>query len=142
MSNDPEADLAEVLRRRHLRLGWWALFAWAVAGVVLESLHAFKVGDFLDAANETRRLLWRLAHAHGTGLALVNLAFAFACTAVRTPSKLASACLCGALLAMPVGFALGGAWPAGGDPGMGIALVPLGAGMLLIGLFAAARNVR
>ncbi|MGA1354814.1 MAG: transposase, partial [Candidatus Limnocylindrus sp.] len=38
MTLDQGPDLAADLRRRHLRLGWWALLAWAVAGLVLEGL--------------------------------------------------------------------------------------------------------
>lgn len=140
MTNAERTDLADSLRRRHLRLGWWGLFAFACIGLCLEALHGFKVGAYLDAPNEPRRLLWRLAHAHGVGLSLVHLAFASACAHVQHPSKVASACLVGAFVAMPAGFLLGGAWPLGGDPGAGIALVPLGALLLLAGLFLAARS--
>lgn len=72
----------------------------------------------------------------------MHLAFAFTCGHVERPSKVASACLTGALVAMPLGFLLGGAWPAGGDPGAGIALVPFGAVMLVAGLVATARSLR
>lgn len=133
-------DLAATLRRRHLRLGWWGLFAFACLGLGLEAMHGFKVGAYLDAQNEPRRVLWRLAHAHGVGLALVQLAFASLCAHTAKPSKVASACLVGAFVAMPLGFLLGGAWPLGGDPGAGIALVPLGAVLLLLGLALAARS--
>ena len=34
-------------------------------GLVLETLHGFKIGAYLDVSNETRRLMWRLAHVHG-----------------------------------------------------------------------------
>ena len=60
--------------RRHIRFGWWSLLVFASAGLVLESLHGFKVRAYLDTSNETRRLMWTLAHAHGTLLALVNVA--------------------------------------------------------------------
>lgn len=46
-----------------------------VLGIALETMHAFKVGSYLNAGNEIRRLMWTLAHAHGTLLALVHLAF-------------------------------------------------------------------
>ena len=59
---------------RHLRYGWWSLFAWLTLGVVLETLHGFKIGWYLDVDVEMRRLMFTLAHAHGTLLALVNIA--------------------------------------------------------------------
>ena len=66
-----------VLTKRHLRFGWWALLIFLSLGLVLEGLHGFKVGYYLKVSSETRRLMWTLAHAHGTLLALVNIAFAF-----------------------------------------------------------------
>mgnify|MGYP003693814145 CR=1 FL=1 len=66
-------------------------------------------------SNATRRLLLTLAHVHGTLLALVHLAFASTLT-LRAPrvlprAPLASACLVGAGIALPLGFLLGGLWP-------------------------------
>ena len=45
---------------RHLRFGWWSLLVFATLGLVLESLHGFKVRAYLDVSNETRRLNKRL----------------------------------------------------------------------------------
>ncbi len=123
---------------RHLRVGWWSLAAFLTLGIVLEAMHGFKVGWYLDLSNATRRLLLTLAHVHGTLLALVHLAFA-ATLGLRAPTplpraSLASACLVGAGIALPTGFLLGGLWPWGGDPGLGIVLVPVGAALLLIGV--------
>src|SRR5882672_7973847 len=56
--SDPSIDYA----RRHLRLGWWSIFVFAGLGLLLESFHGFKLGAYLDVSNETRRLMWRLAH--------------------------------------------------------------------------------
>ena len=75
MSSEATTNAA-ALARRHLQIGWWALLVFLSVGLVLEALHGLKVGLYLDVSNETRRLMWRLAHAHGTLLALVNLAFA------------------------------------------------------------------
>ena len=74
------SDEARILRtrRRHLIFGWWALAGFALLGLALEALHGFKVHWFLDPGYETRRLLWRLAHAHGALLSLVHLGFAAA----------------------------------------------------------------
>ena len=55
----------EILFRRHLRVGWWALLVFLSMGIALETLHGFKIGFYLDASNHTRLLLWTLAHAHG-----------------------------------------------------------------------------
>ena len=127
---------------RHLRFGWWSLALFATLGLVLEALHGFKVGLYLDADQDTRRLMWRLAHAHGTLLSLVHLAFA---ATVRVwPSAggaLASRALCGASVLMPLGFLLGGVWIHGGDPGLGVMLVPPGALLLILAAVVTARRV-
>lgn len=135
-------DLA-TLRRRHLRFGWASLFVFVVLGGVLEAMHGFKVDWYLAVGNETRRLLWRLAHAHGTFLALVHVAFAVSLPAAaeRAP-RLASACLVGASIALPGGFLLGGLGVAGGDPGIGIALVPFGLVLLLVAIAGLYRSLR
>src|ERR1041384_1548243 len=57
------------LAQRHFRWGWWCLLLFVGLGVVLETMHAFKVSSYLNVGNETRRLMWTLAHAHGTLLA-------------------------------------------------------------------------
>ena len=132
----------DIIARRHLRFGWWTLLVFLTLGLVLETLHAFKVGSYLKVSNETRRLMWTLAHAHGTLLALVSLGFA---SMVRLtpgwPSRqraVASACLRGATLLMPAGFFLGGLFIYSGDPGLGILLVPVGGIMLFAGVLLTA----
>src|SRR5882757_6559314 len=65
-----------LLIRRHLRFGWWTLLIFLTAGLALEALHGLKIGAYLNVSNETRRLMWTLAHAHGTLLGLVHLGFA------------------------------------------------------------------
>ena len=59
---------------RHLRFGWWALAVYVCLGIVLETMHGFKIGWYLDVGNEVRRLMFTLGHFHGTMLALVNIA--------------------------------------------------------------------
>src|SRR5213595_4363104 len=59
---------------RNLRFGWWSLLLFLSLGGVLETLHGFKVGWYVDVGNEMRRLMFTLAHAHGTLLALLNIA--------------------------------------------------------------------
>jgi hypothetical protein len=109
------------------------------AGLVLESLHGFKVGAYLKVSNETRRLMWTLAHAHGTLLGLVNLAFASTLRGVPSwadsRKRFASSALLGATVLMPAGFFLGGVFIYAGDPGLGILLVPIGGILLFIAVF-------
>src|SRR5262245_35670473 len=131
--------------RRHLRIGWWSLLVFAAFGLTLETLHGFKVGAYLDVTNETRRLMWRLAHAHGTLLALVHIAFGVMLRAAPelAPARLSlvSSSLAGASVPLPGGFFLGGVAFYGGDPGLGVLLVPAGALLLLLAAFVIARGV-
>ncbi len=123
------------LVRRHLVFGWGSLFVFALLGIGLEALHAFKWEAYLAVGNETRRLLWRLGHAHGAVLALIHLGFAATLPhlGARSPQS-GSACLLGASVALPGGFLLGGIDARDGDPGIGILLSPLGALLLLVGV--------
>jgi hypothetical protein len=122
-------------RLRHLRLGWSLLFLFACFGVLLEALHAFKVPWYLGVATESRRLLWTLAHAHGVGLALVNLTLAATCHRLPRPlSPAASLSLVVGTILVPGGFFLGGLFVHGGDPGLGAILIPPGALCVLVSL--------
>lgn len=133
------------LSRRHFLVGWWSVFGFAGLGLLLEAFHGFKVGAYLNASNETRRLMWTLAHAHGTLLGLVHIAFGL--TLVQLPRlqpgavRMASQALVGASIFLPLGFFLGGVRFYSGDPGLGIALVPVGAVLLLAALWQIARAV-
>lgn len=119
----------------NLRAGFLALFVFASLGLFLEALHGFKLGFYLDVDQETRRLLWRLGHAHGTLLGLVNVGYALAAKAWPTlADRLAERALLTALLLMPLGFLLGGAFARGGDPGVSISLAAAGGVALLFGL--------
>ncbi|MDP6794581.1 MAG: hypothetical protein QGG00_04220 [Verrucomicrobiota bacterium] len=130
--------------RRHYRLGWWSLFLFVCLGILLEGLLAFRVGWYLDVGdNETHRLMLRLGHAHGTLLSVLNIAFAASLPRLGMPAGarvLASRCLAGATLLVPGGFILGGLITHGADPGLGIILLPAGAVLLLVGIFAVARH--
>ena len=140
----PAADpTASELSRLHLRVGWWALLLFLSGGIALEALHGFKAGFYLDVRNETRRLVWTLAHAHGTLLSVLNLVFAAALPAITgwtgASRVVASRCLLGALVLLPLGFFLGGVFVHGGDPGLGVLLVPPGALLLFVAVFLTAR---
>jgi hypothetical protein len=135
-----EADLCA----RHLYIGWWSLLGFLVLGVVLESLHGFKAGFYLDVSNETRRLMWTLAHAHGALLSLVNIAFGMTTRLIPewTDSRrtLASRLHIAALVLLPLGFFAGGLVVHGGDPGLGILLVPPGGLVLFAAVYLTARG--
>lgn len=124
-----------------LRAGFWALLLFSGLGLLLEGLHAFKLGLYLDVTNETRRLLWRLGHAHGTLLGLVNIAYALAARAwPKLEDRLAARALLTALWLMPLGFLLGGAFARSGDPGASVGLAVAGGLALLVGLLQVVRK--
>ncbi len=114
-----------------MRFGWCSLLLFVSVGIVLEAMHGLKIGWYLGEAFEIRRLMWTLAHAHGTLLSLVHIALAASVAVVpglfgsRTP--LASASLMAASVLLPGGFALGGIFIYEGDPGVGVFLAPVGA---------------
>lgn len=139
------SDVTERLARIHLRFGWWSLLVFLTMGLALEAMHGLKVGWYLDVSNEARRLQWTLGHAHGTLIALVNVAFALTIRG-RTPIAsrrigAASRCLLAAAVLMPAGFFLGGLVTYAGDPGLGVLLVPVGALALLAGVGLTAREL-
>jgi membrane protein DedA with SNARE-associated domain len=87
--------------------------------------------------------MFTLAHAHGTALALVNIV---AGLTARHFSKYdlrpgVSFCLIWAGILFPVGFFLGGIVTYGGDPGLGIWLVPVGAILLFYAVLRIAMDV-
>jgi hypothetical protein len=105
-------------------------------GGLLEILHGFKVGWYVDVGNDMRRLMFTLAHAHGTALALVNIAAGLTARIVKglAPPSSVSFSLIWAGILFPVGFFLGGVVTYGGDPGLGIWLVPIAALLLFYGV--------
>ena len=120
--------------RNTLRTGWLLLAVSLPMGVTLEALHGFKVQAYL--ASEMRRELWRLAHAHGTLLGILCLVFVALAPAHISDSarpSIARLVRWGAVL-MPLGFFLGGILNSEGDPSLGIALLPVGAALLIVAL--------
>jgi hypothetical protein len=124
------------LAARHLVLGWRALALFLTLGLVLEALHGFKLEWFLGVEHESRRLCLRLAHTHGTLLALVNLAFAFTLRGVSGAAerreRLASKALTAATALLPLGFLAGGLVLVGPDPNPLVLLAPVGGLLLLL----------
>ena len=131
--------------RRHLQFGWWSLLCFLTLGMALEALHGFKIGWYLEADFEIRRLMWRLGHSHGALLGVVHIVFA--ATLSMLPGEMArhrrfaSALLMGASILLPGGFFLGGIWIYDGDPGLGIVLVPFGALALFFAVLLTALSV-
>lgn len=143
-SRSKPAD-ANDLVRRHVCFGWWALLCFVALGIVLELMHGFKVGWYLEPAFETRRLMWTLGHAHGTLLAVLNIVFGVSMHVVvgrlKGRDRWASPCLMGATILLPGGFFAGGLLTYQGDPGVGIVLVPVGAFFLFVGVLLAGLSV-
>lgn len=130
------------LSRLHFRVGWAFVLVFLSMGLFLESMHGFKIGWYNDVSNATRREMFTLAHAHGTLLGLIHIAFAATLAAlpgVAERSKTASRLLLAGGILLPLGFLFGGFYIYGGDPGLGILLVPPG-GLALMG--AAALTLR
>ncbi|MBT5901656.1 MAG: hypothetical protein HOH58_06075 [Opitutaceae bacterium] len=139
-SKSPEPAESDAVAFRSLRFGWWALGISLCLGLGLEVLHGFKIGWYLDVGNEMRRLMFPLAHTHGTLLALVNIAAGVSAKVFGAgilPARAASAVRLAAIL-MPLGFLLGGIVIYDGDPGLGVLLVPLGGFLLVYGVAAIA----
>jgi len=128
---------------RHQRFGWWSLFVFATLGLVLEFLHGFKIQAYLSVSNETRRLMWTLAHAHGVLLGIINIVLGSTLDrgglAIDNVPWISPALIAASLL-LPAGFFAAGMTFYEGDPGVGIALVPIGAASLLFALGMIARG--
>ena len=135
-----EPGREEGLARLHRRFGWTSLFVWMTGGLVLESLHGWKIATYL--LHPLRRELWILAHFHGALLAVVNLAYVRWAEApgLGTSRTLASRALVAGSVLLPLGFFLGGLQHFEGDPGWGIVLAPLGGLSLLITVFLQTRS--
>ena len=121
---------------RNLKFGWWSLLVFLSLGGILEALHGFKIGWYVDVGNDVRRLMFTLAHAHGTALALVNIAAGVTARSFKNFELRSgvSFSLIWAGILFPVGFLLGGIVTYGGDPGLGIWLVPIAAVLLFYGV--------
>lgn len=138
----------ESIFERHVRFGWLSLFCFALLGVFLEVLWAMRIEWYLNESLNLRRLLFRLAHAHGTLFSLIHIAFGFTVRAFPATTdgvkRFSSPCLLAASVLMPGGFFLGGIflYGKGGDPGLGIFLVPVGALFLIVALFLTATGCK
>ena len=132
--------------RNHFRFGWWTLALFALSGVGLETLHAFKIGVYLDVGSETRRLMWTLAHAHGALFGLLHLGWGATLASLdglddKRVKRVGQLLRLGTVL-LPGGFALGGIWTFGTDPGLAaVVLAPVGGLVMVVAMISAARAV-
>jgi hypothetical protein len=144
MNEAPPVTIAPLVRR-HMLFGWCALLVFVTLGTTLEVLHALKAAAYLGVGNETRRLMWTLAHAHGIGLSILHIAYAATLRALfDAPTGglgFASQGLSWASVLVPGGFFLGGIVTYGGDPGVGVFLVPLGAAVLFVAVALVAYEI-
>lgn len=131
-------------RRVGLVTGLVGLTLWLASGVVLEGLHAWKSPAYLE--DPVRRLMLTLAHAHGTLLSaltlLLTLSVLPALALSRPWSRRAERLFALGAVLLPLGFLLGGLRHPEGDPGWGIALVPVGAASCLAALAIATWGTR
>ncbi len=137
-----EDDATERLARRHTRIGWWSLLVFVSLGLTLEAMHGFKFQWYVGEDSSTRRLMWTLAHAHGTLLSLIHLTFAGQISRLSASPghllRLSSWSLSLAGILLPGGFFAGGIVIYDGDPGLGILLVPVGGGLLFVAVLLTA----
>lgn len=128
---------------RNLRFGWWSLLVFLSLGGLLEIFHGLKIGWYVDVGNDMRRLMFTLAHAHGTALALVNVAAGLTARSMKGLIGRSSVSfgLIWAGILFPLGFFLGGVVTYGGDPGLGIWLVPIAALLLFYSVLRLARDL-
>ncbi|MBL9137065.1 MAG: hypothetical protein JNK85_14430 [Verrucomicrobiales bacterium] len=124
-----------------LRSGWLGLLFYLMAGIGLEVLHGWKVPWYLDVGQSSRRLMWTLAHTHGSLFSVVAVVAAVSLPWVRMSVTKSAGCVAwgimGGQVLMPLGFFLGGVWLKAGEPGVGVFLVPIGAAMMLMGVAGA-----
>ena len=126
------------LGNRNLRAGWWTLLVFVCLGVLLEIGLAFRGHFYMDVSQQTRRLMWRLSHAHGTLLALLNILYGLlAAHSLSTSQQFGSRALLAAGWLIPCGFFLAGFFAYHSTPGLATLLIPTGAVLLVISLLLA-----
>lgn len=110
-------------------------------GLLLEGLLGYKTPAYL--ADDVRRELFRLAHAHGTLLGVILVAAALCCQRFKiAPPRAALAALRIGAAVMPLGFLLAGIWHYESDPGLAIWLVPAAALLVIFGAISFALAAR
>jgi hypothetical protein len=126
---------------RIAKQGWVSLALWMSIGLLLESLMAYKAPSYLNDLQ--RRELFRLAHAHGSALALLLVVVAIWIRTVELKtSPLTILTLRFGATFLPIGFLTAGIWHPEGDPGVAIWLVPVSALALIFGIISLAISKR
>ena len=124
-----------------LKMGWCTLAFWASMGLGLEAAHAFKWAPLMEDA--WALTLGRLAHAHGSGLALAFLVWCVAARPYLEPprARAITGRFFAAIWFIPVGFG-GSIWGhSESDPGLLILAVPIGGVLLVWTLITTAREL-
>jgi len=136
---NPEAPLTDPIsltERRNLRAGWWTLLIFVCLGVLLETGLAFRGHFYMDVSQQTRRLMWRLSHAHGTLLALLNILYGILTShALIARQPFSARALLAASWLIPGGFFLAGLFAYHSTPGLATLLIPPAAALLVISIF-------
>ena len=141
MKDTDNSAKANAWTGRALFQGWLSVASWMTIGLLLEGLIGYKIPAYLQ--DDTRRELFRLAHAHGTLLGLVLIAATLTTQRLSTPlHRVAGVALQLGSVLMPIGFLLAGVWHTETDPGLAIWLVPPGALMVIFGVVSIALTVR
>jgi hypothetical protein len=118
-----------------------SIAVWMTFGLLLEGFLGYKIPGYL--LDQTRRELFRLAHAHGTLLGVLLLAVALVTDRLAiTPPRAAQMALRIGVVLLPLGFLLAGIWHYESDPGFAIWLVPPSALLVIFSLVAIALATR
>ena len=129
---------------RNLQAGWWTLLLFVCLGGLLEWNLGFRSHFYMDASQHMRRLMWRLAHSHGTLLALLNIIFGICACHFSRPGlpnqEFTASCLQAAGFLVPGGFFLAGLFAYQSTPGLATLLIPLGAILLVLGALLVIRT--
>ena len=110
---------------------WIGIAFWMSFGLLNEGLIGFRIPGYV--ADDVRRELFRLAHAHGTLLSLMLLGAVFSLNRLTDAPVFGIWALRSGAVALPLGFLLGGVWHFKGEPGLGVWLVPPSALLVIFG---------
>ncbi len=136
-NEDASTSVGDNRRSSVANQAWFGLAFWLSFGLLLEGLIGFRSPSYMQ--DPLRRELFRLAHAHGALLSLLLLiAYLFLQRSQITLPDPALWSLRIGVIAMPVGFLLGGMWHTESDPNLLIFLAPVGGVMIFVGVLAIA----
>lgn len=132
LEKPPEIEVKAIANHSGLIFQAWASVAvWMSFGLLVEGLLGFRNPTMFG--DETRREMFRLAHAHGTLLSLMLLGVVFTINKIENVPNFAVWSLRIGTVLMPVGFLLAGIQHFPNEPGLGIWLVPPAALLIIFG---------